>query len=105
MAILATKLSPIVLLWIRKIDQGFTAVMTALLLLLDAVIVVTLMTQISGKIKFNPQERIRDFYWIRQRIRKRIRRRRRQMASEDPEPVGGDSTTSSSEDWHDMGDL
>jgi hypothetical protein len=100
-ATLAAMLSPIVLLWLRKMDKGFTAVMTVLLLLLDVILVIPILTQISDRIVLNPQEHIREIKRIREMNRKKrdkAKRERRRTAGEDPEQVGGDGSSNSSEE-------
>lgn len=105
MALLAAILCPIVLLWLRKMDKGFTAVISVLLLLLDVVLVFSVLSQISEKFEFNFQERVRENQRIRRLNRKKrekAKKRRRRMAGGDPEQAGSDSTNSSSEDRHDV---
>ncbi|OSS48375.1 hypothetical protein B5807_07812 [Epicoccum nigrum] len=81
-AMMCALLSPIVLLWLRGIDKGFSAVITVLLLLLDAVLVVPIASGVSGKIEFNPRERIRE---IRRRHNVKSKRRRMRRAGLDPD--------------------
>jgi hypothetical protein len=100
MAMLAVILSPIVLLWLRKIDKVFTIVITMLLLLLDLILVTSVLTQISDGFEFKPQERIREIqrlYQLNRKRRETARKQRRRTAGGDPEQADGDSTTSSSE--------
>jgi hypothetical protein len=82
-----------VLLWLRGIDKGSSAVITVLLLLLDAVLVVPIASSASGKIEFNPRERIRE---IRHRHNVKSKRRRMRRAGLDPDTT--DESDSGSDD-------
>ncbi|CAI6333448.1 unnamed protein product [Periconia digitata] len=100
-AVIAAMVSPIILLWLRKIDKGFTIVMTVLLLLLDAILVAPILLRTSDKIEFNPQERLREMqqaHRINREKREKAKRRRKRKAGEDPEQVGADSSDSSQKD-------
>jgi hypothetical protein len=104
-ALLAAILCPILLLWLRRMDKGFKAAITVLLLLLDAVLIFSVLSQISDKFEFNFQERVRENQRIRRLNRKKrekAKRRRRRTAGGDPEQAESDSTISSSEDRHGM---
>ncbi|KAF9691657.1 hypothetical protein EKO04_010436 [Ascochyta lentis] len=100
-AIVAGILSPIVLLWLRGIDKGFTAVITVLLLLLDTALVVPIITNLSGKIEFNPKQRIREIQYNHKVNRRRREKAKRTRAGLGPNSVGGDSG-SSDEDEEDQ---
>lgn len=76
----AAILSPIIVLWTRSIDKGFTAIITVLLLLLDAVLIFPIATRASGEFEFNPRERIRA---IRQKHQVKSKRRRLRKAGLD----------------------
>jgi hypothetical protein len=93
LAMVCALLSPIVLLWLRGIDKGFSAVITVLLLLLDAVLVVPIVSSASGKIEFNPRERIRE---IRHQHNVKSKRRRMRRAGLDPDTT--DESDSGSDD-------
>jgi hypothetical protein len=99
-AILAAILSPIVLLWMRKMDRGFTVVITMLLLLLDLVLVSSVLTHVLDGIEFNPQERLREMQRVHKLNRKRrekAKRRRKRTAGGDPEQGDSDSASRVSE--------
>lgn len=92
MAALLAVLSPIVLLWVRKMDRGFTAAMTVLVLLLDAVLLGTITVQVFDDVSFFSEEQVIEAYRAhRERLkgRRTIKRKRRHKASEDPEHHGG----------------
>ncbi|PSN65955.1 hypothetical protein BS50DRAFT_401893 [Corynespora cassiicola Philippines] len=59
-AIIAAILSPIVLLWLRGIDKGFTAVITILLLLLDGILVFPVITNSADKFKIEYRALFRE---------------------------------------------
>jgi hypothetical protein len=105
-AMLAAILSPIVLLWLRKMDKVFTTVITMLLLLLDLILVTSVLTQVSDGFEFKPQERMREIQRLHKLNRKRrekAKKRRRRTAGGDPEQADGDSTNSTSEYNFDKG--
>lgn len=56
-ALVMAMISPIVLLWLRGIDKGFSAVITVILLLLDAALFVPIAYSASDKIKLDPRDR------------------------------------------------
>ncbi|PVH97194.1 hypothetical protein DM02DRAFT_89883 [Periconia macrospinosa] len=97
-AVLAAIVSPIVLLWLRNIDRGFTAVMTVLLLLLDMVLVVPIVLNNSDHLKFNPRQQILQIqrtHRMNKQKREKAKRRRRRKAGADPENAGSESEESS----------
>ncbi|KAF3037530.1 hypothetical protein E8E12_008040 [Didymella heteroderae] len=90
MAVIAAVLSPIVLLWQRNINAGFSVAITVLILLLDGVLVVPVALNMSnaGLINFDPRGRIRRIQEAHERnrkLRQKERRRRRREAGLDPE--------------------
>lgn len=97
LAVVAAILSPIVVLWTRNIDKGFTAIITVLLLLLDGVLVLPIVTSASGKFDFNPRERIRK---IRQRHQVKSKKRRLRKAGLDSETT---EESDSGDDGYDVG--
>lgn len=58
-AIVATILSPIVLLWLWGIHKGFSAVITVLLLVLDVILVYPIATTASGCLEVDPKRIVR----------------------------------------------
>ncbi|KAF3041042.1 hypothetical protein E8E11_006437 [Didymella keratinophila] len=100
MTVIAAVLSPIVLLWQRNIDAGFSVAITVLIILLDGVLVVPVAVNMSnaGLINFDPRDRIRRIQAAHERNRKRRqkeRRRRRREAGLDPEAPYEESSLSS----------
>ena len=84
LAVVAAILSPIVLLWLRGIDKGFSAVITVLLLLLDGVLVYPFLTNTAGEIDFDPKAMWQDYQRSRElhresRARAKKKRTRRKM--------------------------
>lgn len=100
MAVIAAVLSPIVLLWQRNINAGFSVAITVLIILLDGILVVPVAVNMSnaGLINFDPRGRIRRIQEAHERNRKRRqkeRRRRRREAGLDPEAPYEESSLSS----------
>lgn len=104
-ALVMAMISPIVLLWLRGIDKGFSAVITVILLLLDAVLFVPIAHSASskieldprdrtGKIEFNPRERFRE---IRHRYHVESKKRRMRRAGLDPGTTDGSGSGSDEE--------
>jgi hypothetical protein len=99
-AVIAAILSPIILLWLRNIDKGFSAVITALLLLLDCVLVYPVIATRSGKLEFNPGAFIREIranHEIKKRQKKKLRKLRKKQAAFDPEATGVESDSDDEE--------
>ena len=88
-AVVAAVLSPIVLLWLRDINNGFTAVITVLLLLLDAVLFYPFMgilVDASGSVRFDPVsffQEMRKQREVKQRNREKSKKLRRGKGLED----------------------
>lgn len=79
--------SPIVLLWHRTIDKGFSVVITVLLLLLDVVLLYPIVTNAAGNFSINPRELIREVKENRKKnrmIKKKAKRQRKQRLQPDP---------------------
>ena len=98
LAVIAAILSPIVLLWLRGINRGFSAVITVLLLLLDMLLVYPVLTNTSGEFEFDPRAIIREIQRNREINRKRrekAKKRRKQKMGLDPESLGVESSDSS----------
>lgn len=103
MTVIAAVLSPIVLLWQRNINAGFSIAITVLMLLLDGVLVVPVAVNMSnaGLINFDPRDRIRRIQKAHERNRYRRqkeRRRRRREAGLDPEAPYEESSINSDPD-------
>lgn len=101
LAIVAGLLSPVILLWQRTINTGFSIAITVLILLLDAMLVVPVAVNMSnaGMISFDPRSRILKIQHAHEKnrkIRQRNKRRRRREAGLDPEAPWEDSTDNSS---------
>ncbi|KAJ4369381.1 hypothetical protein N0V86_009213 [Didymella sp. IMI 355093] len=97
-AVLAAILSPIVLLWQRNINKGFSAVITVIMLLLDAVLVLPLVL-IDGGIAMDPRKHIREIkrnHEINKKLREKMKRRKRQKTGQDLE-IGDDDSSSDDE--------
>ena len=100
LSVVAGLLSPIVLLWQRSINTGFSIAITVLILLLDAMLVVPVAVNMSNAdmISFDPRSRIRKIQEAHEKNRKRRqrnKRRRRREAGLDPEAPWEDSTDNS----------
>ncbi|KAF2624662.1 hypothetical protein BU25DRAFT_423788 [Macroventuria anomochaeta] len=98
-AVLAAILSPIVLLWLRGINKGFSAVITVIMLLLDLVLVLPVVL-IDGGIAFDPRAHINEIkrnHQINKKLREKIKKKKRLKAGLDPE-VGDDDDSSSDDD-------
>jgi hypothetical protein len=97
-AVLAAILSPIILLWQRNINKGFCAVITVIMLLLDAVLVLPLVL-IDGGIAIDPRKHIREIkrnHEINKKLREKMKRRKRQKTGQDLE-IGDDDSSSDEE--------
>lgn len=104
LAVIAAVLSPIVLLWHRNINAGFSVAITVLILLLDGILVVPVAVNLSnvGLINFDPRGRIRRIQEAHEKNRKRRqreRKRRRREAGHDPEAPYEESSISSDSEW------
>ena len=94
LGIIAAMVSPIVVLWLRGINKGFSAVITVLMLLLDMVLLSPLMLEGSGTFGLSPKKILRE---IRSNLdasrllRKRADQLRKQTAGVDPESQPVDS--------------
>jgi hypothetical protein len=99
-AVLAAILSPIILLWLRSINKGFTAVITVIMLLLDLLLVGPLFF-VDGGIAFSPRAHIDEIkrnHQYNKKMREKIKKRKRQEAMGiDPE-AGDDDSSSDEED-------
>ncbi|KAJ4337867.1 hypothetical protein N0V87_004423 [Didymella glomerata] len=95
LAFLAVILSPIVLLWQRNINNGFPAVITVIMLLLDAVLILPVVL-IDGGIAIDPRVHIREIkknHAINKKLREKIAKRKRQKDGHDPEIGDVDSSS------------
>ena len=105
-AFIAAILSPIILLWLRNINRGFSAVITVILLLLDSVLVGPFIFS-DGVITFNPKakwEEIKRNYRYNRKLRDKIKKKKRQKAKGlDPEAGEDDSSTDEEELWENVG--
>ncbi|KAF1847936.1 uncharacterized protein K460DRAFT_403252 [Cucurbitaria berberidis CBS 394.84] len=102
LAILAAILSPIILLWLRNISKGFTAVITVLLLLLDVMLVYPVVVTASGTFELNPRTMIREIQRNREMKRKRknkTKKRRKEKVGIDPESLDVESSDESDKDY------
>lgn len=98
LAVIAAIVSPIVLLWLRGINKGFTAVITVLLLLLDMILVSPVVINASGEFEINIMGMIREIQRNREINKKRkakARKRLKQKAGLDPESQGMEDSDSS----------
>lgn len=101
LAIFAAILSPIILLWLRNISKGFTAIVTVLLLLLDVVLVYPVVTTASGTFNLNPIAIVREIQRnleIKRRRKETAKKRRKETAGIDPEAQGVESSDESDKD-------
>jgi hypothetical protein len=100
LAVIAAILSPIILLWLRNINKGFTAIMTVLLLLLDIGLVYPVIINTAGEFDFDPKatwnEMQRNRKINRKKREKAHRKRRQQKMGLDPESQGVDESSESS---------
>jgi hypothetical protein len=80
LAVVAAILSPIVLLWLRKIDKGFSAVLTVLLLLLDGVLVYPVITNTAGGLDADFKAMVLAYKRNRERHRDRREREKKKRA-------------------------
>ncbi|KAF2714789.1 hypothetical protein K504DRAFT_10796 [Pleomassaria siparia CBS 279.74] len=99
LAAIAAILSPVILLWVRGINRGFSAVITVILLLLDVLLLYPVVTNSAGEIDFNPRTMVRNIQRSRRIVRKqkkKARAKRRQKQGLDPEFGGADDSSSSS---------
>ncbi|KZM18969.1 hypothetical protein ST47_g9883 [Ascochyta rabiei] len=97
LAAIAALLSPIVVLWLRGIDRGFSVVITVLLLPLNIALLGPLMagTSSPGPIRLDMKKLLRAIRQDREKHRKRRakeKKRRRQDAGLNPEAPGDEST-------------
>jgi hypothetical protein len=95
LAFLAVILSPIVLLWQRNINNGFPAVITVIMLLLDAVLILPVVL-IDGGIAIDPRVHIREIkknHAINKKLREKIAKKKRQKDGHDPEIGDVDSSS------------
>jgi hypothetical protein len=101
LGIIAAIVSPIVVLWLRNINQGFSAVITVLMLLLDVVLLFPLMLEDSGTFGFSPKKIIREIRSnldASRMLSKRADKLRKQTAGVDPESQPVDSIDGSDMD-------
>ncbi|KAJ4377624.1 hypothetical protein N0V83_000451 [Neocucurbitaria cava] len=101
LAIFAAILSPIVLLWLRNISKGFTAMMTVLLLLLDMVLVYPVIVSASGTFQLNPMAIVRQIqrdHEISRKRKQKAKKRRKEKAGIDPESLDVESSDESDKD-------
>ena len=103
MSIIGALLSPIILLWLRDISKGFSAVITVLLLLLDAVLIYPVATTASGEFEINPKRIFREIqgnYEIKRKQKAKAKRKRKEQVGIDPESLNMDSDDESEEgEW------
>jgi hypothetical protein len=100
LAVIAAIVSPIVLLWLRRINTGFTAVMTVLLLLLDLVLIYPVLTNSSGEWGLDPAVIVREIQRnrrISREKRKEGKKKRKMKRRADADISGLDSGGSSDE--------
>ena len=99
-AVIAAILSPIILLWLRDIDKGFSAVITVIMLLLDLLLIGPFIF-VDGGIAFNPRAHIDEIkrnHQYNKKMREKMKKRKRQQAMGiDPE-AGDDDSSSDEED-------
>ncbi|KAI8933153.1 hypothetical protein NX059_009794 [Plenodomus lindquistii] len=99
-AVFGAILSPIILLWLRGIDKGFTAVITVLMLLLDVALVYPVAYTASGKL--DPKRIVHDIkenLELKKAERKRaLKRERRRQGIADPEAQGIDMESNDESD-------
>ncbi|KAH7396134.1 hypothetical protein BKA66DRAFT_566639 [Pyrenochaeta sp. MPI-SDFR-AT-0127] len=96
LALIAAMLSPIILLWVREISNGFSAVITVLVLLLDGVLIYPVVTVATGR--FEPKGLIRELQKNAEANRKKReekRKRRKEQSSVDPEAPNVESGSES----------
>lgn len=101
LAAVAAILSPIVLLWLRGIDKGFTAVMTILLLLFDVGLVYPVVTNTAGELSFDPKSILHEIQRNRRMNRKKkekAKKRRKMKTGLDLEILELDLSDSSDDD-------
>ncbi|KAF1357261.1 hypothetical protein EJ07DRAFT_181443 [Lizonia empirigonia] len=97
LGVFAVVLSPIVLPWQQHIDRGFSAVITVLMLLLDAILIVPVAVNMSnaGIVNFNPKEyicKIKRRHEVHRKRREKAKKRARQEASLEPEALDDESS-------------
>lgn len=93
LAVIGALLSPIILLWIRGISKGFSAVITVLLLLLDGVLVYPVVVTASGT--FELKEVIREIqrnHEINQKRKEKLKKLRKGKGRVDPEAPNVESS-------------
>ncbi|KAF1962844.1 hypothetical protein CC80DRAFT_98823 [Byssothecium circinans] len=99
LAIIAAILSPIIMLWLRGINKGFSIAITLLLLVLDAVLVYPVITNASGKFEVNPRAFITEIKENRENNRKRrekiLKWQQKQKSRTDLESRGAEESESS----------
>ncbi|KAF2684034.1 hypothetical protein K458DRAFT_431647 [Lentithecium fluviatile CBS 122367] len=78
LAVIAAILSPIAMLWIRNIERSFSAAITALLLLLDLILLYPIATNPTGEFDFDPRTIIREIRESR-KLSQRERRKKREQ--------------------------
>lgn len=105
LVVLAAIISPIVLLWQRKIDVGFSAVITVLVLSFDAVLLIPISVDLkdAGFIKFDPRDRLRSiqrYFEDNRRRKEKAKRDRKRKANGDLEALVEGSTVSSVNQSH-----
>ena len=69
--IAAAFLSPIILLWLRGLDKGFSAAVTILMLLLDIILIYPITSNTNGLFELNPLRIIREIQSNREEHNKR----------------------------------
>ncbi|KAF2995702.1 hypothetical protein E8E13_003855 [Curvularia kusanoi] len=107
LAVLAAIISPIIFLWQRQIDSGFSAVITVLVLSFDAVLFVPIFIELkdAGSIRFDPRDRLRSiqqYFEDNRRKKEKAKKNRKRKANGDLEALAEESTASSANQshWH-----
>ena len=96
-ALVATLLSPIILLWLRGIDRGFTIVITILLVFSNAILFIPIAKFGYQSLGTSPMDMIRDFRrWRRESQRRRAKSKKKRRYP-DPEAQARSGVSGSSE--------
>lgn len=96
-ALIATLLSPIVLLWLRGIDRGFTVVITLLLVSSNAILFIPLAKFGYRSLGTSPMNMIRDIRRWRRESQKRRAKSKKKRRYPDPEAQARSGVSGSSE--------
>jgi hypothetical protein len=93
-------LSPIIMLWLRRIDKGFSAVITVLVLLLYIPLVYSVLISIYGDFDFSPKATLREYLKARelqQKRKTRAKQKRRRKTGPDVENLEGERSPTGDE--------